>query len=106
MRLSPIFRKNSSVAADLFNDLVLPFFEDHDIPLLRMLADPGTEFCGNREHHEYELYLATENIDRTKARSPQFDGICVRFQYTIYSEFYQNEFRKKTHNSLEERQRY
>jgi len=40
----------------------------------------GTEYCGQREHHEYELYLAVENIDhsRTKARHPQTNGICER----------------------------
>ena len=61
------------MAADLLNDRVLPFFEEHEIPLLRVLTDRGTEYCGQREHHEYELYLAVENIDhsRTKARHPQ-----------------------------------
>ncbi len=68
------------LAADLLNDRVLPFFEEHDIPLLRVLTDRGTEYCGQREHHEYELYLAVENIDhsRTKARHPQTNGICER----------------------------
>ena len=99
-------RKNALVAADLLNDRVLPFFEENDIPLLRMLTDRGTEFCGNREHHEYELYLAVENIDhtKTKARSPQTNGICERFQRTILNEFYQIAFRKKIYNSLEELQ--
>src|SRR5690348_10746230 len=46
-------RKNALVAADLLNDRVLPFFEEHEIPLLRMLTDRGTEFCGQRERHEY-----------------------------------------------------
>jgi transposase InsO family protein len=88
------------------NDRVLPFFEEYDIPLLRMLTDRGTEFCGNREHHEYELYLAVENIDhtKTKVRSPQTNGICERFQRTILNEFYQIAFRKKIYNSLEELQ--
>ena len=69
-------RKNALVAADLLNDRVLPLFEEHDIPLLRVLTDRGTEYCGQREHHEYELYLAVENIDhsRTKARHPQTHG--------------------------------
>jgi transposase InsO family protein len=99
-------RKNALVAADLLNDRVLPFFEEYDIPLLRMLTDRGTEFCGNREHHEYELYLAVENIDhtKTKVRSPQTNGICERFQRTILNEFYQIAFRKKIYNSLEELQ--
>jgi transposase InsO family protein len=99
-------RKNALVAADLLNDRVLPFFEEHNIPLLRILTDRGTEFCGNREHHEYQLYLAVENIDhtKTKARSPQTNGICERFQRTILNEFYQIAFRKKIYNSLEELQ--
>ena len=70
-------RKNALVAADLLNDRVLPFYEGHGIPLLRVLTDRGTEFCGNREDHEYELYLAVENIEhrKTKVKSPQRSGI-------------------------------
>jgi Integrase core domain len=99
-------RKNALVAADLLNDRVLPFFEEHEIPLLRVLTDRGTEFCGQREHHEYELYLAVENIDhsRTKARHPQTNGICERFHRTIQEEFYATAFRKKLYTSLEELQ--
>jgi transposase InsO family protein len=99
-------RKNALVAADLLNDRVTPFFEEHEIPLLRILTDRGTEFCGNRAHHEYQLYLAVENIDhtKTKARSPQTNGICERFQRTILNEFYQVAFRKKIYSSLEELQ--
>ena len=69
-------RKNALVAADLLNDRVVPFFDEHEIQLLRILTDRGTEYCGNREHHEYQLYLAVENIDhsKTKAKSPQSNG--------------------------------
>jgi transposase InsO family protein len=82
-------RKNALVAADLLNDRVVPFFEEHDIPLLRILTDRGTEFCGGQEHHEYQLYLAVEDIDhsKTKARSPQSNGICERFHKTVLDEF-------------------
>lgn len=78
-------RKNARVAADLLNDRVLPWFEAQEVPLLRVLTDRGSEYCGNVEHHEYELYLAIENVDhsRTKARSPQTNGICERFQRTL-----------------------
>ena len=63
-------RKNALVAADVLNDRVLPFFEGHNVRLLRVLTDRGTEYCGAREHREYQLYLALEDIDhsRTKAR--------------------------------------
>src|SRR3954454_21326703 len=83
-------RKNALVAADMLNDRVLPFFEEQDVPLLRILTDRGTEYCGHREHHEYQLYLAVENIDhsRTKAYSPQTNGICERFHRTMQDEFY------------------
>jgi transposase InsO family protein len=99
-------RKNALVAADVLNDKVIPFFEDHGIPLLRVLTDRGSEYCGNREHHEYQLYLAVENIDhsRTKAKSPQSNGICERFQKTMLNEFYQVTFRKKLYRSIEELQ--
>jgi transposase InsO family protein len=75
------------VAADMLNDRVLPFYEEHDVPLLRVLTDRGTEYCGNRESHEYQLYLAVENIDhtRTRAKSPQTNGICERFHRTVYN---------------------
>jgi hypothetical protein len=47
-------RKSALVAADLLNDRVLPFFEEQGVPLLRILTDRGSEYCGNREYHEYE----------------------------------------------------
>jgi len=99
-------RKNALVAADVLNDRVLPFFEQHEIPLLRVLTDRGTEYCGAREHHEYQLYLAVEDIDhsRTRARSPQSNGICERLNKTMLQEFYQVAFRKKIYNSLDELQ--
>ncbi len=61
-------RKNALVAADMLNDQVLPFFEEEDIRLLRVLTDRGTEYCGSLEHHEYELYLAIEDIDTPRPR--------------------------------------
>lgn len=99
-------RKTPVTAADLLNDRVLPFFEEYEISLLRMLTDRGTEYCGNPEHHEYELYLALEDIDhtRTKAQSPQTNGICERFHKTVLNEFYRVTFRKKLYKTIEELQ--
>lgn len=100
-------RKNAITAADMLNDKILPFFEEHQIPLLRILTDRGTEYCGKREHHEFELYLSLEGIEhsKTKARSPQTNGICERFHRTIQDEFYAIAFRKKIYTSLEEMQK-
>ena len=99
-------RKNALVAADMLNDRVIPFFEDQGIPLLRILTDRGTEYCGAKEHHEYQLYLAVEDIDHSKikARHPQSNGICERFHKTIQDEFYQVTFRKKLYTTLDELQ--
>jgi transposase InsO family protein len=99
-------RKTPVMAADLLNDRVLPFFEQHAIPLNRVLTDRGTEYCGAPERHEYELYLAVENIDhtRTKTRHPQTNGICERFHKTMLNEFYRVVFRKKIYRTLEELQ--
>jgi transposase InsO family protein len=99
-------RKNALVAADMINDMVLPFYQEHDVPLLRILTDRGTEYCGSVEHHEFELYLALEEIEhtKTKARSPQTNGICERFHKTILQEFYQVAFRKKLYESIEQLQ--
>ena len=76
--------------ADLLNDRVIPFFDEHGIPLQRVLTDRGTEYCGNPDRHENELYLAIEDIDhsRTKTKSPQTNGIGERFNKTILDEFY------------------
>jgi transposase InsO family protein len=99
-------RKMPVTAADLLNDRVLPFFEEQAIPLNRVLTDRGTEYCGAPERHEYELYLAVENIDhtRTKTRHPQTNGICERFHKTMLNEFYRVAFRKKIYRTLEELQ--
>ena len=93
-------------AADLLNDRVLPFYDEHGIPLCRVLTDRGSEFCGNPERHEYELYLAIEDIDhsRTKAKSPQTNGIRERFHKTMLDEFYRVAFRKKLYRGLAEPQ--
>ena len=99
-------RKNAIVAADMLNDRVLPFFEQEGVRLLRVLTDRGTEYCGALEHHEFELYLAIEDIDhsKTKARHLQSNGICERFHRTIQEEFYAVAFRKKLYHTLEELQ--
>lgn len=93
-------------SADLLNDKVLPYFNDQQLPMLRILTDRGTEYCGKVEQHDYQLYLAINDIEhtKTKAMSPQTNGICERFHKTILNEFYQVTFRKKLYSSLEELQ--
>src|SRR3974377_989608 len=64
-------RKTPITAAEILNDGVVPFYDEHGIRLSRILTDRGTEFCGTQSN-EYELYLAVEDIDhsRTKKKTP------------------------------------
>jgi hypothetical protein len=66
-------RKTALTAAELLNDRVIPFFDEHGLRIDRVLTDRGTEYCGAHDRHEYELYLAVEDIDhtRTRTKSPQ-----------------------------------
>lgn len=99
--------KTPITAADILNDKVLPFFENHELPVLRILTDRGTEFCGKAEQHDYELYLALNDIEhtKTKAQSPQTNGICERFHKTILQEFYQVAFRKNIYTCIDDLQK-
>lgn len=99
--------KTPITSADLLNDKVLPFFSQHQLPMLRILTDRGTEYCGRMDQHDYQLYLAINDIDhtKTKAQSPQTNGICERFHKTILQEFYQVTFRKKLYVTLDDLQK-
>jgi transposase InsO family protein len=92
--------------ADLLNDRVIPFYDEHGVVLQRVLTDRGTEYCGTHDRHEYELYLAVENIDhsRTKTKSPQTNGIVERFHKTMLDEFYRIAFRKRIYATIDELQ--
>ena len=98
--------KTPITAADLLNDRVMPFFEEHHVSILRMLTDRGTEYCGKHDSHDYQLYLGINDIEhtKTKVKSPQQNGICERFHKTILREFYQVFFRKKIYRRVEELQ--
>lgn len=98
--------KTPITSADLLNDRVLPFFAEQGMGVIRILTDRGTEYCGRPENHDYQLYLALNDIEhsKTKANHPQTNGICERFHKTILQEFYQVAFRRKIYQSIEELQ--
>ena len=98
--------KTPITSADLLNDRVLPFFAEQGMGVIRILTDRGTEFCGKAESHDYQLYLALNDIEHTKTKvmHPQTNGICERFHKTILQEFYQVTFRRKIYRSIEELQ--
>ena len=93
-------------SADLLNDRVIPLFDKFGIPVLRILTDRGTEFCGKPDTHDYQLFLAINDIEhtKTKVKNPQSNGICERFHKTMLDEFYSIAFRKKIYLGLEELQ--
>ena len=99
--------KTSITAADMLNDKVLPYYEEHNLPVLRILTDRGTEYCGRADRHDYQLFLAINDIEhtKTKVKSPQTNGICERFHKTILQEFYQVVFRKTLFESIEQLQK-
>lgn len=51
--------KTPITAADLLNDRVLPFYESQHLPMLRILTDRGTEYCGRAmsRHRKDQAWL-------------------------------------------------
>ena len=88
--------KTPITGADLLNDKVLPAFAEQGMSITRILTDRGTEYCGKPETHDYQLYLALNDIEHTKTKAfhPQTNGICERFHKTILDEFYRVTFRR------------
>lgn len=99
--------KTALTAADILNDRILPWYDAEKVQVLRILTDRGSEYCGKIEHHAYQLYMSIEDIDhsKTKAYSPQTNGICERFHKTMKTEFYDTAFRKKIYQTIEDLQK-
>lgn len=68
--------KTPITGADLLNDKVLPVFVEKGMSVIRILTDRGTEYCGKPETHDYQLYLALNDIEHTKIKAfhPQTNG--------------------------------
>lgn len=85
----------------------MTFFDPQELPILRILTDKGTEYCGRVDQHDYQLYMAINDIDhtKTKAMSSQTNGIFEKFNKAILQEFYQITFGKKLFISMKELQK-
>lgn len=85
----------------------MTFFDPQELPILRILTDKGTEYCGRVEQHDYQLYMAINDIDhtKTKAMSSQTNGIFEKFNKAILQELYQITFGKKLFISMKELQK-
>jgi len=99
-------RKHAITAADTLNDRVLPFFEEHGVPLLRILTDQGANIAetARRTSMRCTWILKTSSIPARRPRARKPTGICERFHQTIQNEFYASAFRRKLYNSLEQLQ--
>jgi transposase InsO family protein len=98
--------KTAITAADFLNDKVLPFFDEEQMQLLRVLTDRGSEYGGKIEKHPYQLFLHLNDIEhsQTKARHPQTNGCTERLNQIIQEEFYSVAFRKTLYTSIEQMQ--
>jgi len=98
--------KTAITAADFLNDKVLPYFDEEQMQLLRVLTDRGTEYGGKLEQHPYQLFLHLNDIEhsRTKARHPQTNGCTERLNQIIQEEFYSVAFRKTLYTNLDQMQ--
>jgi len=98
--------KTALTTADMLNDKVLPFFDSQGLRLIRVLTDHGTEYCGVRENHPYQLYLYLNDIEhtKTKARHPQTNGLTERLNHNIADEFYTVQLRKQLYRVLDDLQ--
>jgi transposase InsO family protein len=94
-------KQPEAAVAVLHND-VLPFYQEHGIPVEKVLTDNGREFCGT-DNHAYELYLELNDIQhkRTKVAHPQSNGFVERFHRTVLDEFFRLVFRTKFYESVE-----
>ena len=93
-------------AVHVLNEKVLPFFEEHECPIVSILTDNGCEYCGRLDGHPFELFLQLEEIEhrRTQVRRPQSNGIVERLHRTLLDEHFRVKGRIKFYESLEEMQ--
>ena len=90
--------KTPETAADVLYDRVLPFYEEQGLAVERILTDNGSEYCGRKMIHLYEIFLEFNDIkhSRTKVATPRTNGFVERFNRTILDEFFRETFRTKT----------
>jgi transposase InsO family protein len=90
----------------VFNNKVLPFFEERNRDIVAVLTGNGRECCGRPDRHPFELFLQLEEIERrtTPVRRPQSNGIVERLHRTILDEHFRIQGRIKLYESPGETQ--
>ena len=94
-------------AVHVLNEDMLPFFEQHEVPVKTILSDNGREFCGRPDRHPYELFLQLEDIEHltTRVRRPQSNGFVERLRRTLLDEHFRIKGRQKWYESVDEMQK-
>jgi transposase InsO family protein len=84
-------------------DCVLPFYQQHKLPVEEILTDNGTEYKGRPMIHMYEIFLEFNDIEHrtTKVGNPRTNGFVERFNRTLLDEFFRSCFRKKLYESVQ-----
>jgi len=97
--------KQPEAAVAVLHNEALPFYNEREIPVGKVLTDNGREFCGT-DAHPYELYLSLNEIrhKHTRVNSPRTNGFVERFHRTVSDEFFRQAFRTKLFTSVEELQ--
>ena len=115
--LTPVYHSNSSAYPECSHQrkgagacgaapLIAELAEVARAEVGNLVMFPVTSDVFHRIAFRITLYLAVENIDhtRTRAKSPQTNGIVERFHRTVLNEFYRVAFRRKIYRDLEELQ--
>ena len=98
-------RKTPITAAEVLNDRVVPFYDEHDIRLSRVLTDRGTEFCGTKVMNTSSISRSKTSITAApRPRAHKRTEFCERFHRTVLDEFYRIAFRKKIYHTIDELQ--
>lgn len=95
--------KSASCAVDLLNNQVFPKYHEQFAPLLRILTDRGTEFCGKKSTHAYQRYLNLKGIVHFKTNTyrPQIE-VCERFHKIMKNECYDVILRRRRYQQLDD----
>jgi transposase InsO family protein len=99
--------KQAITAADILNDQVIPFYQHQGIKIEHILTDNGSEYCGRRMDHYYQILLALHGIKhrRTRVATPRTNGFVERFNRTVLDEFFRGILKRKFYTKLEELQK-
>jgi DNA-binding protein Fis len=81
--------KTAVTAVDLLKHEVLPFLREKNLPLLSILTNYSSQYCGCRDNHLYQQYLALNNIahKKTKIKSLDSNCLCKKFYQEFLIEF-------------------